>query len=47
MSRVDTVLDFLGLAFYVVLVIAMAAGATALVVRLSPTKDKQAAKQPG
>ena len=42
----ETVLDFIGLAFYVVLVIGLAAGATALVVRLSPTKDKSAAKQP-
>jgi hypothetical protein len=41
---VDTVLDFLGLAVYVVLVIGLAAGVTALVVRLSPTKDKSAAK---
>ncbi len=40
-----TVLEFIGLAFYVVLVIGLAAGATALVVRLSPTKDKSAAKQ--
>ena len=41
-----TVLEFIGLAFYVVLVIGLAAGATALDVRLSPTKDKSAAKQP-
>ena len=34
-----TVLSFIGLAFYVVLVIALAAGMTALVVRLSPTKE--------
>jgi hypothetical protein len=40
---VDIVLDFIGLAFYVVLVIALAAGATALVVRISPTKDKHPA----
>jgi hypothetical protein len=39
MSRVDTFLSFIGLAFYVVLVIALAAAATALVVRISPTKD--------
>ncbi|HZO63255.1 MAG TPA: hypothetical protein VFB35_09790 [Gaiellaceae bacterium] len=44
MSRVHTVLDFLGLVAYVVLVIALAAGVTALVVRISPTKDKQPAK---
>ena len=42
----ETVLDFIGLVIYVVLVIGLAAGATALVVRLSPTKDKSAAKQP-
>jgi hypothetical protein len=42
---VDTVLEFIGLIIYVVLVIGLAAGMTALVVRLSPTKDKSAAKQ--
>jgi hypothetical protein len=41
---VGTVLDFIGLAFYVVLVVGLAAGATWLVVRISPTKDKRAAK---
>jgi hypothetical protein len=41
---VHTFLSFIGLAFYVVLVIGMAAGATWLVVRISPTKDKRAAK---
>jgi hypothetical protein len=41
---VDTVLDFIGLAIYVVLVVGLAAGMTALVVRISPTKDKPAAK---
>ena len=40
-----TVLDFIGLIIYVVLVIGLAAGMTALVVRLSPTKDKSAARQ--
>ena len=39
-----TVLDFIGLAFYVIVVIGLAAGATWLVVRISPTKDKAAAK---
>ena len=39
-----TFLDFIGLALYVVFVIALAAGATALVVRISPTKDAKAAK---
>jgi hypothetical protein len=41
---VGTVLDFIGLTFYVVVVIGLAAGATWLVVRISPTKDKTAAK---
>ena len=36
------VLDFIGLVVYVVLVIGLAAGMTALVVRLSPTRDKAA-----
>jgi hypothetical protein len=40
---VGTVLDFIGLIFYVVLVVALAAGCTWLVVRISPTKDKKAA----
>ncbi len=39
------VLEFLGLAFYICLVIGLAAGITWLVVRISPTKDKSAAKQ--
>ena len=39
-----TVLDFIGLAFYVIVVIGLAAGATWLVVRISPTKDKTTAK---
>jgi hypothetical protein len=43
MSRVKTVLEFIGLVLYVVLVIGLAAGVTALVVRISPTKDKPAA----
>ena len=34
-----TVLSFIGLAFYIVLVIGLAAGVTALVVRISPTKN--------
>ena len=37
-----TVFSFIGLVFYVVLVIGLAAGATALVVRISPTKDTPA-----
>jgi hypothetical protein len=40
---VNTVLDFIGLIFYVVLVVALAAGVTWLVVRISPTKDTKAA----
>ena len=39
-----TFLSFIGLAFYVVLVIGLAAGVTALVVRISPTKDARANK---
>jgi hypothetical protein len=41
----DTFLEMLGLVVFVVLVIALAAGVTALVVKISPTKDKKAAKQ--
>ena len=40
-----TVLSFIGLAAYVIGVIGLAAGMTALVVRLSPTKDVREAKQ--
>ena len=39
---VHTVLDFFGLAVYIVGVIAMAAGVTWLVVRISPTRDPEA-----
>jgi hypothetical protein len=42
---VHTFFSFIGLAVYVVLVIGLAAGVTALVVRLSPTKAKPAPKQ--
>ena len=35
----------LGLVLFIVLVIGLAAGVTALVVKISPTKDKKAAKQ--
>jgi len=42
---VKTVLDMLGLLLFIVVVIALAAGVTALVVKISPTKDKKAAKQ--
>jgi hypothetical protein len=42
---VDTALSFIGLVVYVVLVIGLAAGVTALVVRISPTKDVGASKQ--
>jgi hypothetical protein len=36
---VQTFLDFLGLAAYILCVIGGAAGVTALVVRISPTRD--------
>jgi hypothetical protein len=42
---VDTFLGLLGLIVFVVLVIALAAGVTALVVKISPTKDKKAARE--
>jgi flagellar basal body-associated protein FliL len=42
---VETFLDMLGLLLFIVVVIALAAGVTALVVKISPTKDKKAAKQ--
>jgi hypothetical protein len=42
---VDTVLEMLGLLVFIVIVIVLAAGVTALVVKISPTKDKKAAKQ--
>ena len=41
-----TFFSFIGLVFYVVLVIGLAAGVTALVVRLSPTKDAPPTKTP-
>jgi len=44
-EAVDTFLDMLGLIVFIVAVIALAAGVTALVVKISPTKDKKAAKQ--
>jgi hypothetical protein len=42
---VDTFLELLGLVVFIVIVIALAAGVTALVVKLSPTKDKKAARE--
>ena len=39
-----TFFSFIGLAFYVALVIGLAAGVTALVVRISPTKDAHPTK---
>jgi Mn2+/Fe2+ NRAMP family transporter len=39
-SRVKTVLELIGLTIFVVCVIALAAAATAAVVRISPTRDK-------
>jgi len=44
-EQVDTFLDMLGLIVFIIAVIALAAGVTALVVKISPTKDKKAAKQ--
>jgi hypothetical protein len=41
---VHTVLSFIGLVAYVVAVIGLAAGVTALVVRISPTRDVGADK---
>jgi hypothetical protein len=41
---VHTVLSFIGLVAYVLAVIGLAAGATALVVRISPTRDVRATK---
>ena len=40
----ETVLGLLGLIFYVVAVISLAAGVTWLVVKLFPTKEKKKAK---
>ncbi len=45
MEAMDAFLDLLGLVIFVVLVIAVAAGVTALVVKISPTRDKKAARQ--
>jgi hypothetical protein len=42
---VETFLDLLGLLVFVVAVIALAAGVTALVVKISPTRDKKDARQ--
>jgi hypothetical protein len=42
---VDTFLELLGLVVFIVIVIALAAGVTALVVKLSPTKDKKATRE--
>jgi hypothetical protein len=41
---VHTFLSFIGVAVYIVLVISLAAGVTALVVRISPTKEAPANK---
>ena len=45
MEAMDTVLGLLGLAVFVVLVIGLAAGVTALVVKISPTREKKAARE--
>jgi hypothetical protein len=42
---VDTFLELIGLVVFIAAVIALAAGVTALVVKISPTRDKKAAKQ--
>ncbi len=41
----DTVLGLIGLAFFIVCVVALAAGATWAVVKVSPAKDKAAKEQ--
>ena len=41
----DTFLEMLGLLVFIAVLIALSAGVTALVVKISPTKDKKAAKQ--
>ncbi len=40
MERVSTLLGVIGLVVFIVCVIALAAGVTAAVVRISPTRDK-------
>jgi hypothetical protein len=42
---VETFLELLGLVVFIVAVIALAAGVTALVVKISPTRDKKPADQ--
>jgi hypothetical protein len=42
---VETFLELLGLLVFIVLVIVLAAGVTALVVKISPTRDKAAQQQ--
>ena len=41
----ETLLELLGLLVFIVLVIALAAGVTALVVKISPTRDKAARQE--
>ncbi len=41
----ETFLELLGLLVFIVLVIALAAGVTALVVKISPTRDKAQQQQ--
>ena len=41
----ETVLGLIAMVFFIACVIALAAAVTALVVKISPTKDKKAAKQ--
>jgi hypothetical protein len=42
---VETFLELLGLLVFIVIVIVLAAGVTALVVKISPTRDKPADQQ--
>jgi hypothetical protein len=42
---VQTFLELLGLLVFIVIVIVLAAGVTALVVKISPTRDKPAGEQ--
>jgi hypothetical protein len=42
---VETFLELLGLLLFIAIVIGLAAGVTALVVKISPTRDKAAQQQ--
>ena len=45
MEAMDTFLGLLGLVIFIALVIGVAAGVTALVVKISPTRAKKAARE--